>query len=458
VIYNYEIRQYDNEEFLYIYLDFSNEFANFDFNKKRKNMEITIKKFLKKNNISFNGIKVIIMVGGIVMGTLVLGRNDFSNTKNNNLVENQVYIEKEEQDNSVDIMDEIIEEDTNFDSSIKEDLDNNNSTLKDDESTNINNSLNNNKENISIDKGQSINKDDVNEKDEMVNKEDYVEKDDGTIDKKEEDEEVEINEKIFVTIHRTNGIVETIELEEYVIGVVGAEMPASFQVEALKAQAIIARTYALKALKTNKALTDNSSTQNYKDINQLKQMWGNNFNTYYNKIKNAVNSTKGIYLTYKGQIIEAVYHSTSNGYTEASENVWGNFFPYLVSVESPYDNVNPSFEKEVFFSYDDIGNKLQFSVNKETIFNIVQYTSGKRVQIIEINGNNYTGVQFRNLLGLRSADFNIEKTDTGIKIITKGYGHGVGLSQYGANGMAKNGYGYKQILKHYYKDITISNI
>jgi len=458
VIYNYEIRQYDNEEFLYIYLDFNNEFANFDFNKKRKNMEIIIKKFLKKNNISFNGIKVIIMVGGIVMGTLVLGRNDFSNTKNNNLVENQVYIEKEEQDNSVDIMDEIIEEDTNFDSSIKEDLDNNNSTLKDDESTNINNSLNNNKENISIDKGQSINKDDVNEKDEMVNKEDYVEKDDGTIDKKEEDEEVEINEKIFVTIHRTNGIVETIELEEYVIGVVGAEMPASFQVEALKAQAIIARTYALKALKTNKALTDNSSTQNYKDINQLKQMWGNNFNTYYNKIKNAVNSTKGIYLTYKGQIIEAVYHSTSNGYTEASENVWGNFFPYLVSVESPYDNVNPSFEKEVFFSYDDIGNKLQFSVNKETIFNIVQYTSGKRVQIIEINGNNYTGVQFRNLLGLRSADFNIEKTDTGIKIITKGYGHGVGLSQYGANGMAKNGYGYKQILKHYYKDITISNI
>ena len=178
----------------------------------------------------------------------------------------------------------------------------------------------------------------------------------------------------------------------------------------------------------------------------------------YNKIKNAVENTKGIYLTYNGSIIEAVYHSTSYGYTESSINVWGNDYSYLTSVESKYDSINTSFLKETFITYEKISKLLNTTVTKDTIFNILSYTSSNRVDIIEVNDIEYTGVKFRSLLGLRSTDFEIKKEENGINFITKGYGHGVGLSQYGANGMAKNGYTYKQILKHYYKGITISKM
>ena len=245
------------------------------------------------------------------------------------------------------------------------------------------------------------------------------------------------------------------ELEEYIIGVVGAEIPASFHEEALKAQAIIARSYALHAVRNNKVLTDNSKTQNYNDTTQLKKKWGSQYEYYYNKIKNAVENTKGVYLSYNNKVIEAFYHSTSNGYTEASKNVWGSDYPYLVSVESPYDNTNKSFIKETFLTYEQLSSKLNDNINSETEFKITSYTEGKRVENIKINNKNYTGVSLRTLLGLRSADFEIEKTSEGITFITKGYGHGVGLSQYGANGMAKNGYTYKQILKHYYQGISI---
>ena len=235
-------------------------------------------------------------------------------------------------------------------------------------------------------------------------------------------------------------------------------MPASFSEQALMAQAIIARTYALKSLENNKTLTDNSTTQNYKDNSELRKVWGSSYDFYYSKIKNAVLNTKGIYLTYNGKIIDAVYHSTSNGYTEDAKNVWGNSFPYLVSVESPYDSTNKNFESQKFFTYEEISSKLKINITEETNFSILSYTSSSRVENIEIDGNIYTGLQIRNILGLRSTDFQIEKSDTGIIFITKGYGHGVGLSQYGANGMAKNGYSYDQILKHYYKGITINHL
>lgn len=298
-------------------------------------------------------------------------------------------------------------------------------------------------------------------KQEIKKEETKVEKPKQEVTQNKVEEEVKnevIDNKTYVTVYRTNGTVLTLELEEYIIGVVGAEMPASFHSEALKSQAIIARTYALKAMKNNRVLTDDSKTQNYKDINQLKSMWGSSYNTYYNKIKNAVESTKGIYLTYNGSIIEAVYHSTSNGYTESSINVWGNDYSYLTSVESKYDSINSSFLKETFITYEKISKLLNTTVTKDTNFNILSYTSSNRVDIIEVNGIEYTGVKFRSLLGLRSTDFEIKKQEDGIVFVTKGYGHGVGLSQYGANGMAKNGYTYKQILKHYYKGITISKM
>ena len=233
-------------------------------------------------------------------------------------------------------------------------------------------------------------------------------------------------------------------------------MPASFNKEALKAQSVLARTYTLKCLKNGKTITDNSSTQNYKSINELKNMWGISFDTYYNKIVNAVNSTKGEYLSYNGDYIEAVYHSTSNGKTENSINVWGNSFPYLISVESIYDNTNKNFIVSKFFTYEEISNKLERIITSDSIFNIISRNESGRVNNIEIDGINYNGVDFRTLLGLRSTDFDIEKVNDGVFITTKGYGHGVGMSQYGANGMANNGYSYKDILFHYYRGVNIS--
>ena len=113
-------------------------------------------------------------------------------------------------------------------------------------------------------------------------------------------------------------------------------------------------------LYSGKTLTDTESTQSYKDTNELKSLWGNNFNTYYNKIKKCVESTKDIYLTYNGNYIEAVYHSTSNGKTESSLNVWNNYYPYLVSVDSPYDNTNKSFDYEKFIAYADLTKALSW--------------------------------------------------------------------------------------------------
>ncbi|MBR6113235.1 MAG: stage II sporulation protein D, partial [Bacilli bacterium] len=273
----------------------------------------------------------------------------------------------------------------------------------------------------------------------------------------EEETKIEEQNKTYVNVKRSNGQVLTLELEEYVVGVVAAEMPAAFHEQALMAQSVIARTYALKAIQKGQVLTDNESTQSYKSNDELKLKWGSSYNTYYNKIKNAVSSTEGIYLTFNGTYIEAVYHSTSNGRTEDSSNVWGNSFPYLVSVESEYDSLNPSFISEKTITYQELSSKLGIDINTDTEFNIISKTSGNRVETLQIDGKDYNGVQFRNLLALRSADFDITKTDTGITFTTRGYGHGVGLSQYGANGMAKAGYSYEQILKHYYKGVTINH-
>jgi len=221
---------------------------------------------------------------------------------------------------------------------------------------------------------------------------------------------------------------------------------------------VVSRTYTLKCISIGKTLTDNASTQMYKSKGELQSMWGANFNSYYAKVKQAVDSTKGEYLTYNGTYIDAVYHSTSNGRTEDASNVWGNSYPYLVSVESSYDNTNPSFSISKSFSYSELSSKLGFSVNGDSEFNILGYTSGGRVSSISIDGNIFSGVSFRSMLGLRSADFDIVKNNDGVVITTRGYGHGVGMSQYGANGMGKAGYSYRDILLHYYPGVSLGQL
>lgn len=443
MIKDYSIKLVNNEEILYIYLDFNSEFANLNSKKNNKELKSEIKKYLSENNIDFKGVTVAIIVGGIMMGTLLLNKPESS--RNYSSLSSG-------RGNIVSIIEEvddiIIDKNVGLDvNKFKEDVVKNDvkKTEQEEQIKDI------------VKKEEIVKKEVTNVIKNNVQKQEVVKKQEDT--KKEElVKEEQKNNLTYVNLYRTNGSVLNIELEEYIVGVVGAEMPASFNIEALKAQAVVARTYALRMINSEKRLTDSSSTQNYKSNSELKTMWGSSYNTYYNKIKNAVESTKGMYLTYNDEIIDAVYHSTSNGKTEDAVNVWGRSIPYLKSVDSIYDNLNKSYKNSIFMNYDEVSVKLNNVVSSETNFNILKLNDSGRVSEIEINGTIYSGVNFRKLLGLRSADFQITKSDNGININTEGYGHGVGLSQYGANGMANNGYNFKNILLHYYSGVSLTSM
>lgn len=437
MINGYNIRKINGEEVLCLYLDLSSEFANLD-SKKNKNLKSEIKKYIKKNKINFKGVKVALVIGGFLVGTVMLNNiKQPDNSFNNNSI---VAIMNEEHDN-ITSNNTLQEDETKEENVVLQDSDVN----VDDKVNNVDNNTTN-----------QINKEEINS-----NNNNVVKENNNKVEvKKEEDivkEEV-IDNNIYVNVRRNNGNIEKYELEEYIIGVVGAEMPASFNKEALKAQSVVARTYALKSIKNNKQLTSDNSTQNFKDNNELKKMWGSSYNTYYNKIKSAVLETKGLYLSYNNDYVDAVYHSTSNGNTEDAVYVWGNSVPYLKSVSSEYDNTNKNYSSSITLTYNEISNKLKNSIDSNTKFNIISRTSGNRVKEIEINGTTYSGVEFRKLLNLRSADFSIENNGANVVISTNGYGHGVGMSQYGANGMANNGSSYTDILLHYYTGVSIKNI
>ncbi len=453
MIRDYELRNEKNEQILYLYLDFNTEFAKLNAKKKKKKLKSIINDFIKENNIDFKGTKVALVVGGALVGTILfkpLEHEDYNFVNNNTNYVVKLLDEKNIEDNIINNNIDNINEEIPKDESEKV---NNTDSTKEELSSNKVSNINNN--NSSKNESQEINNNSTNSTN-LSEENNNINKTDSSEVEQNNNQEVNETSQTYVTIYRTNGSVLNLELEEYLIGVVGAEMPASFNSEALKAQAVVARTYTLKSIKTGKKLTDSSSTQNYKSNDELKSMWGSSYSTYYNKVKNAVNATKGAYLTYNGTIIEAVYHSTSNGYTEDAKNVWGNSFPYLVTTSSEYDSTNKSFIYTVSFTYEQVSNKLGYIVNNDTVFNIVEKNESNRVSTIMVNENKYSGVEFRNLLGLRSTDFEIVKNDSGLVITTKGYGHGVGMSQYGANGMANNGYSYKDILLHYYKGVTIS--
>ncbi len=430
MINGYNIRKINGEEVLCLYLDLSSEFADLD-SKKNKNLKKEIKKYIKKNKINFKGVKVALVIGGFLVGTIMLNniKQPDNNFNNNNSI---VAIMNEEHDDITS-----------------------NNTLQEDENKEEDVVVQDSDVNVENNAANQINKEEVK------NYNNVVKESSNKVEvKKEEDivkEEV-IDNNIYVNVRRNNGNIEKYELEEYIIGVVGAEMPASFNKEALKAQSVVARTYALKSIKSNKQLTSDNSTQNFKDNNELKKMWGINYNTYYNKIKSAVLETKGLYLSYNNDYVDAVYHSTSNGNTEDAVYVWGNSVPYLKSVSSEYDNTNKNYNSTITLTYNEISNKLKNSIDSNTKFNIISRTSGNRVKEIEINGTTYSGVEFRKLLNLRSADFSIENNGANVVISTNGYGHGVGMSQYGANGMANNGSSYRDILLHYYTGVSIKNI
>ena len=411
------INMFDNyivkNETLYIDLNINYDFGNF------KNTKTNFKKELKKflNNLKINFNKIVLTCSGIIIGSIILTNNNFNNEVSMKYVPNIdtriPYITHYSNEEKID--DNII----------------------------VNSDVNEVKENVNI--SQDISK----------NVENSVNKGPRIIENTNSDNTTN-SSMSEITIYRSNGSIINLNMTDYLIGVVSSEMPASFNLEALKAQSVLARTYALKAKQTGKKLTDTVSTQSYIDIDQMKNKWENSFNTYYNKIKNAVENTNGEYLSYNGNYIEALYHSTNNGKTESSLDVFGNYYPYLISVSSEYDKNASSYLRTINMPLDTISNKLGLSLNNDSVISILSYTDGGNIKEININGNNFSGKKVRELLGLRSADFDISISDNNANITTRGYGHGVGMSQYGANGMANAGYSYKDILSHYYPGTTLT--
>ena len=201
----------------------------------------------------------------------------------------------------------------------------------------------------------------------------------------------------------------------------------------------------------------NISDQSYISIPEMKEKWNNDFDKYYSKVKAAVLDTKGEVMYYNDEIIKAYYFSMSNGYTEESDLVFGEEKDYLHSVKSPYEENAKNFTVVTKYKRQDICSKLDIDCTN-FIINRIERSQSNRVNYITINNIRFKGTEFRKKLALRSTDFLISEQGNEIIITTKGYGHGVGMSQYGANGMAKEGYTYDEILKHYYKNVKISSI
>lgn len=254
-------------------------------------------------------------------------------------------------------------------------------------------------------------------------------------------------------------------INQYVMGVVAAEMPAEYHPEALKSQAVVARTYALYKQSIRKDeeydVTDSHETdQAYLSETEAKERFGDSYNAYMDKISDAVNAISNDTVLYNGKPILASCHSISAGRTESAELLWGGSYPYLKPVESVGDVLSPDYLSEVTISTEDMKSALKkhdISVEgdaKSWITDIKRSESGY-ILTLNVGGNEIKGSTFRTALGLRSTNLDISFESDQFKLTVKGYGHGVGLSQYGAQFMALQGSGYKEILNWYYTDCTV---
>lgn len=273
----------------------------------------------------------------------------------------------------------------------------------------------------------------------------------------------------------------TMELEEYIKGVVSGEMPAKFEEEALKAQSVAARTYAISKIsaynKGNRAdnhpdapLCNSTHCQVWYGEDKLLELHGSEWmDASFTKIEQAVDNTKGQIISYQGDIIsDPLFHSSSGGMTEASEAVFASAKPYLRPVESPYEGESPSIKQNFEISIDEFISKLKnkypkLNISKENIsekIELVKRTNTGRVDKLKIDGLDMTGRELREIIGFNSTNFNItiDKSKNKMIIETMGNGHGVGMSQWGANGMAEKGSKYKEILKHYYTGVEIVQV
>lgn len=268
----------------------------------------------------------------------------------------------------------------------------------------------------------------------------------------------------------------TLTLEEYLFGVVASEMPASFSVEALKAQAVSARTYAAKRLKEYGGkpcgrhgadlCSDSGCCQAWRSRETLMEQWGENADFYAEKIEQAIEDTAGLVALYGGKPIDALYHSASGGQTESAEDVFGGDVPYLVSVSSPGEEGAAHYADSFTYTPKAFAKALNKAFPKAGLkagtlkaqVEILSRSEGGRVTELQLGDTTVTGREFRAALDLPSAAFTITFTEDEVRVDTKGFGHGVGMSQYGANAMAKEGADFEEILEHYYTGITIGNL
>ncbi|MCT8140126.1 stage II sporulation protein D [Anaerobacillus sp. CMMVII] len=275
-------------------------------------------------------------------------------------------------------------------------------------------------------------------------------------------------ENLSVAVYRSKSqSIEEYDFEEYIIGVVASEMPAEFSLEALKAQALTARTYIIKhmlnpgeiSLPEGAVVTDTIQHQVFRSDAELKEFWKENYDWAKAKVTEAVRATRGQIITHEGVPITASFFSTSNGFTENSEDFWPNEFPYLRSVESPWDVESPRYSSEKIVSSQEFFQALGVKLPGDgTVGEITARTKGGRVATVNVNGKTFTGRQIREKLDLDSSDFKWKRSGNNVIIETKGWGHGVGMSQWGANGMAKEGKNYQEIIKHYYQGVQISSV
>ncbi len=264
--------------------------------------------------------------------------------------------------------------------------------------------------------------------------------------------------------------VEELSLSDYLRGVLRAEMPASFAQEALCAQAVAARTYTLYKLRTGgnhqpdaDICADPTCCQAYLDAASAAANWGENAENYEAKLSNAVSATDGQVLLYGGQPILAVFHSSSAGYTKSAGEVWTGDVPYLRSVATPEGGEIPNYYSRVELSPEDLRAafaaahpEADFSPSPSEWVKNLTYTEGANVDRVDIGGVSVRGPEVRALFGLRSASFDVEYEDGEFVFYVTGYGHGVGMSQYGANALAKEGKTWREIVTHYYTGVTVA--
>ncbi len=290
----------------------------------------------------------------------------------------------------------------------------------------------------------------------------------------DEDEITEVVENVDVStvkvMSASSKNITEMTLNDYLLGVVAAEINPTYHEEAIKAQIIASHTLLLYTKKhksdslQNADITDSSAQhQGFLTAQQQKEKWGENYDIYVTKITKCIDDVINLTLQYNNEYINSVFHSMSNGRTEKASDVWGGDYPYLQSVPSVGDTLSPAHISTVTVSVKDFEDKMKaqgakLEDNEEKWLKEITNTDTGMVKTIKIGDKEFKGTDIRNVFQLKSSTFTVEYNDNSFIFTVKGYGHGVGMSQYGANHMASQGFSFEEILKHYYKGIEIKEI